>query len=94
MIGDRNGYWDHGKPRAYRTDPTCKGKPRFNDEVTVRAHGAVTMAERQNVERLWCYRCEHCRGWHLTSNNQGRRWEILAHDPAPAAGHFVKGWRA
>jgi Holliday junction resolvase RusA-like endonuclease len=94
LRGDSNGYRDVNKPRAYRSDPTCKGKQRYIDEVGVRAYGAITMVERKNTARLWCYRCTHCGGWHLTSNNQGPRWEIKAHDPAPRAGHFVKGWRA
>lgn len=94
MRGDRNRYRDVNKPRNYRFDPTCKGKQRFVDEMGVRAWGAIAITERKNTDRLWCYRCHHCHGWHLTSNDQGRRWEIKAHDPAPHAGQFVKGWRA
>lgn len=91
MRGDRNRYRDVNKPRAYRVDPVCKGKQRYPDEVSVRAWGAVAIAERKNTDRLWCYRCRHCSGWHLTSNNYGKRWEIHGDDPAPAAGRI--GWR-
>lgn len=76
MRGDTNGYRDVNKPRAYRTDSRCKGKHRYSDEVTARAGGAVSLEERQNRAQLWCYLCKHCRGWHLTSSNQGKRWEI------------------
>lgn len=75
MRGDRNGYRDVNKPRRYRTDRICKGKNRFVDEVSARAVGAVTMVERK-TPRLWCYRCHHCDGFHLTSRNEGNRWEI------------------
>lgn len=72
----RNLYRDWGKPRRYRTDRTCKEKRRYPDEISVRAIGAVSIEERRNTDRLWCYRCRHCGGWHLTSANQGKRWEI------------------
>jgi hypothetical protein len=86
MIHHGGNTWrDRGKPRTYRTDRTCKEKGRYQDEVTVRAAGAVSLAERKNREQLWCYLCVHCNGWHLTSKNQGKRWEITADDPAPHA---------
>jgi hypothetical protein len=86
MRGDTNGYRDVDKPRKYRVNMTCKGKNRYPDEPSVRAWGAVTIAERKNTDRLWCYRCRHCAGWHLTSKNQGPRWLIVELDPAPKAG--------
>jgi hypothetical protein len=90
MIHHGGNTWrDRGKPRTYRTDPTCKDKPRYQDEVTVRAAGAVSLEERKNREQLWCYRCRHCRGWHLTSKNQGKRWEITVENPAPHAGRHA-----
>lgn len=64
------------KPRAYRTDSRCKNKHRYTDEVQARAGGAVSLDERKNRSKLWCYRCTHCSGWHLTSSFQGKRWEI------------------
>lgn len=78
LIGrDRNAWRDRGKPRTYRTDRTCKEKRRSHDEVEIRAIGAVTLAELGDPEkRLWCYRCKHCGGFHLTSKNEGTRWEI------------------
>jgi hypothetical protein len=79
LIGrDRNAWRDRGKPRPYRTDATCKDKRRYPDEVSIRAIGAVDLTEcKDPAKRLWCYRCRHCSGWHLTSTNQGKRWEII-----------------
>jgi hypothetical protein len=71
----RNAWRDRGKPRKYRTDETCKDKRRYPDEMSIRAVGAVELEERK-AKRLWCYRCRHCTGWHLTSKDQGPRWEI------------------
>lgn len=82
----RNAWRDQGKPRTYRTDRTCQAKQRYTDEIAVRAAGSVSMVERKNRHRLWCYRCTHCSGWHLTHSDQGARWEIRANDPAPKAG--------
>lgn len=77
-----NVWRDRGKPRAYRTDPTCKDKPRYPDELTARAAGAVSLAERQNREWLWVYRCKHCRGgWHLTHKDQGNAFAITVDNP-------------
>lgn len=73
----KNAWRDRGKPRRYRTDPTCKGKRRFADEPGVRAAGVLSIIEEHvAIGRLWCYRCRHCGGFHLTSKEQGRRWEI------------------
>lgn len=89
---DRNRFRDRGKPRFYRTDATCKEKNRYSDEPAVRAGGQLAMQEVKNRVRLWCYRCPHCFGWHLTHNDQGRRWAIKADDPAPTASEaFTKG---
>lgn len=86
VIHHGNNNWrDRGKPRKYRTDPTCKGKQRYVDEVSVRAAGVLSILERRNTDRLWCYRCRHCMGWHLTSGNEGRRWRITLADPGGAS---------
>lgn len=80
-----NAWRDRGKPRFYRTDPTCKDKVRYTDEVSVRAAGQLSLQERKNRAKLWCYLCKHCRGWHLTHTDQGARWMIKIDDPAPTA---------
>lgn len=66
------------RPRKRRLNPKCRAKRRYNDEPTVRAAGMVAIEELGNTDRLWCYRCRHCSGWHLTSNNQGGRWLIVS----------------
>lgn len=67
---DRNSWRDTGKPRAYRTDKTCKDKRYFADEALARAQAQLTIQERA-LKKLWIYRCPHCPGWHHTSCNQG-----------------------
>jgi len=66
----RNAWRDRGKPRAYRTDNTCKGKRYFSDELLARANAQDTIHEA-GLKKLWVYRCSSCPGWHLTSHNQG-----------------------
>jgi hypothetical protein len=75
LFHGRNAWRDHGKPRRYRTDETCKDKRRFTDEVGARAMGAIEI-DHIRAARLWCYHCQHCGGFHLTSKDQGKRWEI------------------
>lgn len=67
---DRNAWRDVGKPRPYRTEKTCKDKRYFCDEHLARAQAQLTIQE-QGLKKLWVYRCPHCPGYHLTSNNQG-----------------------
>ena len=52
-------------------------------EVEARAIGAVEMEEKRGLQ-LWVYSCRHCAGWHLTSKNQGSRWQITVENPASA----------
>lgn len=86
MIDHGGNVWrDRGKPRAYRTDPTCSAKNRYCEEVTARAGGTLALQEMRNRAKLWCYRCKHCNGWHLTHTDQGARWLIKIDDPAPSA---------
>ena len=73
---------DRDKPRRYRTDRNCKAKRRYLSEVEVFAAGMLSIMEEQNRTRLWCYRCRHCEGWHLTSANQGARWLITVDNTA------------
>lgn len=70
------GRRDRGKPRRYRTEHRCQNKRRFIDEVSAKAIGMVQLEECFNGVRLWVYRCTHCDGWHLTSKNKGRRYEV------------------
>lgn len=68
---------DTGKPRPYRTDRVCAGKRRFLDDIAAKVIGMVELEENcGNGKRLWVYLCRHCNGWHLTSNNKGRRFEV------------------
>jgi len=95
LARDRNRFRDYGKPRFYRTDPTCKDKNRYTDEMLVRAAGQLSMQEVRNRAKLWCYHCQHCHGWHLTHSDQGKRWMIKIDDPAPSASvaETMKGLR-
>jgi hypothetical protein len=80
----RNVWRDRGKPRRYRTDPTCKDKRRFTDEIHAKAVGMIELEENcGNGKQLWVYPCRACDGWHLTSKNQGRHREV----PNPRAAH-------
>jgi hypothetical protein len=67
---------DRGKPRKYRTDNTCKAKPRYVSEVEARANALLSLETRRDTDRIWVYRCRHCSGWHLTSSNQGKRYMV------------------
>lgn len=66
----RNAWRDPGKPRRYRTDPTCKAKRRFTDEVMAHVHAVLSIEEEKNRIVLYYYRCAHCDGWHLTHKRQ------------------------
>ncbi len=77
---DRNAWRDPGKPRRYVVDKNCKIKSRFTDEPQVRAAALVAIENPRNgdkpVQQLWVYRCNHCSGWHMTSQNRGPRWMV------------------
>lgn len=55
----------------------CAGKMRYPDEITVRAAGMHYITLNQKKD-LWCYPCSMCRGWHLTSTNNGHKWHVKA----------------
>lgn len=76
-----NRWRDKGKPRNYRTDRRCILKRYFSDELLARAAGQDTILT-EGLKKLWVYRCPHCPGWHLTSNNQGANRLITAVSPA------------
>jgi hypothetical protein len=48
------------------TPPPCSHKVRHRDEASALV-AAARSAGRHNASTLRAYRCEHCRGWHLTS---------------------------
>lgn len=51
----------------------CEGKQRWCDELTATA-GAIHAVERyRKADKLWTYRCPHCKGWHLTHKPQTGR---------------------
>jgi hypothetical protein len=43
------------------------------------AQSAAHKVRKGYVMRLWIYHCQCCRGWHLTSHNQGSEYEISRH---------------
>lgn len=63
------------KPRQL----ACANKRRYSDEFAARA-AAQHVITVDSPERLWVYQCEFCRGWHLTSRKQGRRWLVTANE--------------
>jgi hypothetical protein len=44
----------------------CARKRRYPDEITARASAASSIERHQNTDQLSVYRCQVCRGWHLT----------------------------
>lgn len=69
------------RPRKLRADPACRKKNRYTDELQARAAAMLSIAER-NVPKLWIYRCQHCHGWHLTRNWNGKRFVVTAAEAA------------
>lgn len=65
------------RPRRYRTDPKCKAKRYYVDEVGARAGALIALKEIGNRRRLWVYKCRHCDGWHLTHNDQGAARKVV-----------------
>lgn len=68
----------------------CRKKRRLSDEFAARAVAAGEI-DSGRVERLWIYHCRECQGWHLTSQDQGRRWRVekdalVAEGPRPDIG--------
>lgn len=49
----------------------CSNKHRWSDEHAARAGAMDSITRHGQASRLWVYHCPHCRGWHLTSQNQG-----------------------
>ena len=53
-------------------DPNCRRKHRHADQVTALASAMHSLAchPEDGVDRLYAYRCEACRGWHLTKSDR------------------------
>lgn len=47
---------------------SCEWKKRYADEFSCRAAGIGHMEEKSI--QLYLYKCQHCRGWHLTKNER------------------------
>ncbi len=52
----------------------CLNKSRYSDEFSARAasqhvliRGFLNTPEK-TVSKMWVYRCENCRGWHMTKS--------------------------
>lgn len=57
----------------------CASKLRYPDELTARAAGMHYITHTTGPDRpeaLWWYRCVHCRGVHLTKNDNGRKYKV------------------
>lgn len=55
----------------------CLRKRRYADELSTRA-GAQRSLRSMQQDEIWIYQCRECRGWHITSRPQGRRWRVTA----------------
>jgi hypothetical protein len=53
-----------------RRERQCESKNRYPDELTARASGLYHQ-DRNKLGDLWVYPCKLCRGWHLTSLDNG-----------------------
>lgn len=58
-------------PRIKTDVAKCRAKRRYSDEMTARADGTTLISGgHTSATQMFCYRCTHCRGWHLTRNRQ------------------------
>jgi hypothetical protein len=56
----------HGYTEAERIR-MCTSKRRYSDEATARAGGMISLEQQDTgYSKLWPYRCDICRGWHLS----------------------------
>ena len=49
-----------------RSQECCKRKRRFADEFAARAQGMHELEVDKFIGQLYVYKCQWCRGWHLT----------------------------
>lgn len=70
-MGERDieRWFDGQQARNARRREACASKRQFATEAEARA--AALWDRTQFGERLTCYRCEECGGWHLT-RDRGR----------------------
>ena len=65
-----------------KVERACISKNRYPDVLTARAAGmhyietGQANGEREPPKKLWWYRCVHCGGVHLTSNDNGRKFNV------------------
>lgn len=53
----------------------CIKKLRYPNEMTARAAG-MHYIDKGEAQALWWYKCPHCVGFHLSSNNNGRKQNV------------------
>lgn len=79
----------HGKTQ-YQWERMCLSKTRYTDEYTARA-GAFHLFSLEEPARLrnpvpdklWVYKCDSCRGWHMTKS------EVRGTAAVTAEGMFI-----
>ena len=49
-----------------RSQECCKRKTRYSDDHAARAAGLYALKEDKFIGQLYVYKCQWCRGWHLT----------------------------
>jgi hypothetical protein len=59
----------------------CQKKHRHPDELTARAAAMDAIQRHGNTDKLFVYRCEHCKGWHLTRFPVGLHKMVTADNP-------------
>jgi hypothetical protein len=61
-----------------KVERACIKKLRYPDELTARAAGMhyIDHYEHDAPKKLWWYKCPHCAGVHLTSNDNGRKFNV------------------
>jgi hypothetical protein len=57
---------DFNERQAEAKDKACSNKTRYADEYAARAGWIHAMEEDPEIGQLYFYRCDHCRGYHLT----------------------------
>jgi hypothetical protein len=50
----------------YRRIFSCAAKRRFETKLLAKAHASMF------EQKTWAYRCDYCRGWHLTRKKPSR----------------------
>lgn len=75
-----NGYTEAERIRM------CTSKRRYSDEATARAGGMISLETLDTgYSKLWPYRCEICRGWHLSKKMRPGVLPITQQQPLEVA---------